>query len=252
MKRKIIEIDEERCTGCGICVSACAEAAIAIVDGKAVVVKDEYCDGLGDCIGECPESALHIVEREAPDFDPVAVEEHLHRLGAVAPEHTPPEAPLPCGCPGSSVTAFAERPAPTPPPTGGMPPQVNPSELSHFPVQLHLVPPQAPFYQDRELVVLSTCAPVASADVHWRFLRGRSVVVACPKLDKTGPYAAKLAAILAHNRIPRVQVVRMEVPCCGGLTHLVQQARDVSGRQDLEITEVVVGRDGAVRAERAA
>jgi hypothetical protein len=128
----------------------------------------------------------------------------------------------------------------------GLPARVNASELSHWPVQLHLVPVRAPFFGDRELVVLSTCAPVASADVHWRFLRGRAVVIACPKLDRTEPYVEKLAAIFAQNPIPRVQIVRMSVPCCGGLTHIVRDAVRLSGRHDLVVEEITVDLDGAI------
>jgi ferredoxin len=262
MKRKIIEIDEPRCTGCGLCVTSCAEGAIAIVNGKAKVVKDEFCDGLGACIGECPEGALRIVEREAPDFDPAAVEVHLAKQKAPREAaHAPPrfvapraEEPLACGCPGSMVRtrgAAPVRPAPRSA-DAGLPAQVNASELGQWPVQLHLVPVRAPFFADRELVVLSTCAPVASADVHWRFLRGRAVVVACPKLDRTESYVEKLAAIFASNDIPRVLVVRMEVPCCGGLTRMVQEATLRSGRRDLVVEEVVVGTEGAVMLQRDA
>jgi hypothetical protein len=139
-------------------------------------------------------------------------------------------------------------PAATPTETAaGLPGQVNPSDLRQWPVQLHLVQPGAPFFMNRELVVLSTCAPIASADVHWRYIRGRGVVVACPKLDRTEPYAAKLAAILKDPTIPRVIVLRMEVPCCGGLTRIVEEAVAASGRTDLAFEEVVVGVDGTVR-----
>ncbi len=285
MKRKIIEIDEARCTGCGLCITACAEGALELRDGVAKVIKEDFCDGLGACIGDCPEGALRIVERDAPDFDPAQVEEHLrstrgdeavaefHRQHGIedakpspvpsaadvrkALEHAKRHAPQPkggnlaCGCPGTAVKTQKPRAA-APATSGGagLPAQVNPSDLGQWPVQLHLVPPRAPFFHGKELVVLSTCGPVASADVHWRFLRGRSVVVACPKLDRTEPYVEKLAGIFAMNDIPRVIIVRMEVPCCGGLTHFVHQGLQRSGRQDLVVDEVVVGTDGAIRGER--
>ncbi len=266
MQRPILTIDRDLCNGCGQCVTACAEGAIEMRDGKAVVVKEEFCDGLGACIGECPTGALVIGQREAPAFDPDAVAVHLRRLGRAPAPHAAPHDPgthvaaappiddLPCGCPGSSVrmgdpVRAMSRPAP--PPDGGLPARVQPSELGHWPVQLHLVPIRAPFFQSgRELVVLSTCAPVASADIHWRFLRGRSVVVACPKLDRTDPYVEKLAAIFASNPIPRVIVVRMEVPCCGGLARFVALARERCGRLDLVVDEVVVGTEGDVLATR--
>jgi NAD-dependent dihydropyrimidine dehydrogenase PreA subunit len=282
MKRKIIEIDEARCTGCGLCVTACAEGALEIHDGVAKVIKEDFCDGLGACIGDCPEGALRIVERDAPDFDPTQVERHLaatrgaagvaefrkqHGLdrpaaakaGDVRTDEAAqrrPAAPghggtLACGCSGSHVKTQKPRAAASAPTAGtGLPAQVNPSDLGQWPVQLHLVPPRAPFFQGKELVVLATCGPVASADVHWRFLRGRAVVVACPKLDRTEPYVEKLAGIFASNDIPRVIIVRMEVPCCGGLTQLVHHGVVLSGRRDLVVDEVVVGTDGAIRGER--
>lgn len=281
MKRKVIEIDEARCTGCGLCITACAEGALELRDGVAKVIKMDFCDGLGACIGDCPEGALRIVERDVPDFDPAAVEQHLrqtrgaegvaefhrqHAAQAASPagfraalehaeRHAPQPAasaePLACGCPGTAVKTQKPRSA-APATSGGagLPAQVNPSDLGQWPVQLHLVPPRAPFFAGKELVVLSTCGPVASADVHWRFLRGRSVVVACPKLDRTEPYAEKLAGIFASNDIPRVIIVRMEVPCCGGLTHFVHQGLERSGRTDLVVDEVIVGTDGAIRGER--
>jgi len=309
MKRKIIEIDEARCTGCGLCITACAEGALELRDGVAKVIKEDFCDGLGACIGDCPEGALRIIEREAPDFDPAQVEQHLQKTrgaagvaefkrqhaahagldrpgGAMAGdvradgaaqrrpanpvptaadvrealEHAKRHAPQPhggggnlaCGCPGTAVKTQKPKRAAAPAPAGGagLPAQVNPSDLGQWPVQLHLVPPRAPFFAGRELVVMSTCGPIASADVHWRFLRGRSVVVACPKLDRTEPYAEKLAGIFASNDIPRVIIVRMEVPCCGGLTHFVHQGLVRSGRQDLVVDEVIMGTDGSIRGER--
>jgi ferredoxin len=242
-------------------VTGCAEGALQIVNGKAKLVNEVFCDGLGACIGECPTGALKIVEREAPAFNPVAVEAHLKRLGREPAGHShththaagskarPPAAHA--GCPGSAMrmSAASETPAPV---TGtGLPAMVQRSELAQWPVQLHLVQPGAPFFKNRELVLLSTCAPVASADVHWRFLRGRAVAVGCPKLDDTEGYVDKLAAILAEPTIPKVQVVRMEVPCCGGLTMILRQAIELSGRKDLAAEEVVVGTDGAIKSARA-
>jgi len=261
MKRAIIQINEERCTGCGQCVDACAEGAIQLVDGKARVVRTEYCDGLGACVGDCPTGALQVVEVEAPAYDSKATEAHVrltrgeagvHRMRA---QHA--HAPLPhhghdepCGCPGSAVRMPKAPSAAPAVATDGLPAKVNASELQQWPVQLHLVPVRAPFFQDKELVILSTCAPIASADVHWRFLRGRSVIVACPKLDRTEPYQEKLAAIFANNRIARVLVVRMEVPCCGGLVATAVRARDASGRADLPVDEIIVGVEGEVQGRR--
>jgi ferredoxin len=267
MKRKIITIDEEKCNGCGNCVTACAEGALKLVNGKARLVKELFCDGFGDCIGDCPTGALKIEERDTDAFDVEATKQYLkatqgeaavRRMEAAGAAHErgahpgPAARPAPPmgGCPGSRMR-FAPKtgqaPAASVPAAGaGLPGHVLDSALEQWPVQLHLVQPGAPFFQNRELVVLSTCAPVASADVHWRFLRGRSVVVGCPKLDETGPYAEKLGAILAEPTIPKVIVVRMSVPCCGGLTQIVKEAWQLSGRRDLVVEEVTVDLNGDI------
>ena len=270
MKRTIVTIDEELCNGCGECVTACAEGALQMVDGKARLVKEDFCDGFGDCIGECPTGALKIEVREAPEYDPEATRRHVATLGGeaavrrfdeAAQRHEPadpapapaarPVPPLQGGCPGSRMRSFGTesdaRPAPIPA-AGALPTQINRPELRQWPIQLHLVQAGAPFFRDRELVVMSTCAPLASADMHLRFLRGRSVVVACPKLDRTEGYVEKLAAILSEPSIPRVLVVRMEVPCCAGLTALTEEAVRLTGRPDLAADEVTVTLDGNVLA----
>lgn len=240
MKRKIIEIDESKCNGCGACVTGCAEGALQIVDGKAKLVNEVFCDGLGACIGECPTGALQIVEREAPAFSEAAVEAHLR---GQPPQRTPPAG----GCPGMQVRFGQASAASAPVAAGSAGGQVIRSELSQWPTQLHLVPVEAPFFKNRELVVLSTCSPSASPDVNWRFIRGRAIAIACPKLDRTDGYVEKLAAILASNGIPKVIIVRMEVPCCGGLTRMVQEAVRRSGRTDLAVEEAVIGLDGDLR-----
>jgi Pyruvate/2-oxoacid:ferredoxin oxidoreductase delta subunit len=269
--RKIVHIDDDLCDGCGNCIVACAESALQLVNGKARLVKDLYCDGFGDCIGECPTGALTIEEREAAEFDFEATRSHVGQVGGddavrrleeAAVEHerkeqgqaipliAQPAQPGPAGggCPGSRMRVFETAATPAEPVGVDGPKQAIPSELRQWPVQLHLVQPGAPFFRDREMVVLSTCGPVASADVHWRFLRGRSVVVACPKLDDTRPYAQKLAAILAEPSIPKVSVVRMEVPCCGGLTSIAQEAAAMSGRRDLVVEEVTLGVGGDMQS----
>lgn len=237
MKRKIIEIDEEECNGCGACVTGCAEGALKIVNGKAKLVNDVFCDGLGACIGECPTGALKIIEREAPEFDEAAVRKHIQKK-------TPPAG----GCPGMKLR-FAEpsKVAKSKVEGQGVSGQVIPSELNQWPTQLHLVPVEAPFFKNRELVVLSTCSPSASPDVNWRFIRGRAIAIACPKLDRTEGYVEKLAAILASNGIPKVIIVRMEVPCCGGLTMITKEAVRRSGCKDLIVEEAVIGLDGELR-----
>ncbi|NQU40192.1 MAG: 4Fe-4S ferredoxin [Lentisphaerae bacterium] len=261
MKRQIITIDEALCNGCGECISGCAEGALQLVDGKAKLVKEQFCDGFGDCIGTCPTGALKIEERDSEVFDAEATKinllvtqgpeavarmEEAERVHSATQASTPP--PRQGGCPGS-MARFTETPSTAAPSatSADLPGHVMASDLQQWPVQLHLVQPGAPFFKNRELVVLSTCSPIASADVHWRYIRGRGVVVACPKLDKTEPYAEKLAGILRDETIPKVIVLRMEVPCCGGLTRTVQQAVAQSGRTDLVFEEVIVGVDGTIR-----
>lgn len=237
MKRKIIKIDEDKCNGCGACVTGCAEGALQVVDGKAKLVNEVFCDGLGACIGTCPTGALEMIEREADAFDEAAVEKHI--------ETQPPKAPPAGGCPGVQIR-FGEKKTSGPfaPAASG---QVIPSELNQWPTQLHLVPPVAPFFKDRELVVLSTCSPSASPDVNWRFIRGRAIVIACPKLDRTEGYVEKLTDILKSNGIPKVIIVRMEVPCCGGLSMMVKEAAEQSGRDDLVVEEATIGLNGDLK-----
>jgi len=273
MKRKIIEIDEALCNGCGNCVTGCAEGALAIIDGKARLVKEQFCDGFGDCIGHCPTGALQVIERDADEFDIDATREYLRethgeeaarRMDEANLRHEqqhggaakPAPAPAPAshghgGCPGSMMRASlkanaassADPVAPSPVGAAG-PSRVMPSEIDQWPLQLHLVQPGAPFFKGKELVILSTCSPVAAPDVQWRFLRGRSVVIACPKLDRTDPYVEKLAAILSDPSIPKAIVVRMEVPCCGGLSRMATMAAEASGRTDLVVEEATITLDG--------
>jgi Fe-S-cluster-containing hydrogenase component 2 len=208
-RRKIISIDEKLCNGCGNCIVGCAEGALALIDGKAKLVKENFCDGFGDCIGVCPTGALKIEERESQEFDFAETIKHVEKNNNIMPV-------------------------------------VMKSEISQWPLQLHLVPPEAPFFKDRELVILSTCSPVTSPDVHWRYIRGRSVVIACPKLDQTQGYVEKLAGIFSRNNIPRAIVLRMEVPCCGGLTMLVNEALKISKPDGLAVDEVTMNLDGEI------
>lgn len=259
-QRKIIRIDEELCNGCGECITACAEGALQLVDGKAKLVKEQFCDGFGDCIGECPTGALTIEERDVQEFDMEATRDHVQstrggegvsELEAAASAHsqTPPSG----GCPGARARSLSAESAQTPSEpvsTDGLPPSVNTSELRQWPVQIHLVQPGASYFKNKELVLLSTCSPIASADVHWRFIRGRAVLVGCPKLDDTEPYAAKLGEILKEQSIPKLISVLMEVPCCGGLGSIAREAISLSGRDDLLYEEVIVGLNGEIRQIR--
>lgn len=273
--RKIITIDEEKCNGCGNCITGCAEGALQLINGKAKLVKETFCDGFGDCIGTCPTGALKIEERDSDEFDLDKTYEHVKTIrGHSSAEsmaksfnaHIDAPKKSACssgGCPGTMARVLDRENSETPKSSkGDMPssavksvlpagvedvPQVIKPEITQWPVQLHLVPPKADFFESRELVVLSTCAPVSCPDVHWRYIRGRSVVTACPKLDKTDGYVEKLAGIFSSNNIPRVVLLRMEVPCCGGLTYMVKQALALSGRgNDLIIDEVWIKLTGEI------
>ncbi len=215
--RKIIEIDEEKCDGCGLCADACHEGAIQIIDGKAKLVSETYCDGLGDCIGECPRDAITIIEREAAGFDAAAVEAHLIRQKANA--GTRPAA-TPCSCPSSALQDFDE-PASAPTTDGDRPPQ-----LRQWPVQLVLVPPGAPFLKGADLLITADCVPFATANYHDRYLADKVTVVGCPKLDDIQYYYEKLKLMLAEADPKSITVLRMEVPCCGGITQAVTKARN--------------------------
>ncbi len=209
--RKIIEIDEERCDGCGECVPACAEGAIEIVDGKARVVADKYCDGLGACMGECPNDALEIVEREADDFDEEAVEAYLkEKEKTEKPEKTLPVS----GCPSSQIKTFI----PTGAKGGGS------SNLSHWPVQIHLIQPQAPFLKGADLLVAADCTPFAYANFHQDYLKGKAVMIGCPKLDDGEAYIQKFTDIFNTAEIKSITVLVMEVPCCSALPVMIQRA----------------------------
>ncbi|MCP4756191.1 MAG: 4Fe-4S ferredoxin [Proteobacteria bacterium] len=240
--RKIIEIDEELCDGCGECVTACEEGAIQIVDGKAKVVNDVFCDGLGACIGDCPLDALKIVEREAEEFDEVAVEHHLQEL---EPRGTEEQPTMACGCPSNKLQSFVPQEACE---RANQPSTMEPTEsaLSHWPVQIHLVPPTAPFLKNADLLVVADCVPVAYANFHRDFLQGKTVMMGCPKLDDGQSYVEKFADIFRTAGIKSLTVAIMEVPCCSGLPMIVKKALEVSG-MDIPLEEVTIGiRDGSI------
>jgi len=234
--RKIVKIDEDKCTGCGLCVPSCAEGAIQIVDGKAHLVADNLCDGLGNCLGECPEGAITIEQRPAEAFDVKAV--RAHKAG--------PKAPMPRGCPSTMArTLSAGAAAATPQaPTATEP--LRPSRLGHWPVQLALVPVAGEMWRDADVLIAADCVAYALGDFHERLLAGRSLAVACPKLDDVDPYIEKLTRVFAGNDIRSVTVAHMEVPCCGGLVSLVREALARAGRDDLELIDITVGVDGSI------
>lgn len=252
-RRRIIRIDEELCTGCGQCVPACAEGALEIVDGKVRVVEEILCDGLGACLGECPDGALTVEEREAPEFDEAAVGLRLARVGMPDAGHSRVEseaAPLQSfsGCPGSLSRLLrpddATAPQPAADPAGPIDgPRPAESLLGHWPVQLGLVNPLAPFLRHSDLLIAADCAPVAYRLFHEDFLDGRSVVLACPKLDDAAAHQAKLTELLQASAPRSVTVVHMEVPCCFGLLALVRQAAEVAGL-DVPVEEAVISVSG--------
>jgi ferredoxin len=250
--RKIVKIDEEKCDGCGTCVPSCAEGALQIIDGKAKLISEVYCDGLGACLGECPMDAITIEEREADDFDEAAVEAHLHQQ-----EHA--EDTLPCGCPSATVTEFEKPPAFAGCPSANVArftretqseatateTERQDSMLGHWPVQLTLVPPTAPFLKGADVVLAADCVPFAYPEFHRDFLKNRSLLVACPKLDDYQAHLQKLVAILREADVNSLRVLHMEVPCCSGLVHMAQQAIAASGK-DVPFSEVTIG----VRGDR--
>jgi Pyruvate/2-oxoacid:ferredoxin oxidoreductase delta subunit len=251
MKRQIITIDEEKCNGCGLCVAACAEGAIQLVNGKARLVRDDYCDGLGACLGECPQDAISMEEREAPAFDPAAVAARLgHGEDAKSASPAPPHGGHhhPGGaCPGMAMLDFGKAPQRTA--SGASDKTSTPSELRQWPVQLHLVPPTAPYWRDADLLLAADCTAFALGGFHGELLQGRRLIIACPKLDDTDGYVEKLTTILAENEVRSLTVARMEVPCCGGLVRIAQQALAASGR-DIPFEVVTVGIQGDMRKER--
>ncbi|MBN1917842.1 MAG: 4Fe-4S binding protein [Verrucomicrobia bacterium] len=250
--RKIVRIDRDKCDGCGLCVMACAEGALQIVDGKAQLVGEVYCDGLGACLGECPQGAITVEEREAEAFNEAAVQEHLeaHRP---YPMPSPQPAPVPSfgGCPGAMArTIKREAPAASSRSGVGAPSQ---SALANWPVQLHLVPVQAPYLRGARLLIAADCVPVALADFHRELLDGRTLVIGCPKLDDVEAYAGKLAELFRLNDVASIDVAYMEVPCCSGLVRLVRAALAGSGKETpLHLIKIGIGGDVLERTSAVA
>jgi len=246
MIRKIVTIDEDKCNGCGLCVPACAEGAIRIVNGKAVLAADNLCDGLGACLGECPQDAIRVIEREADAFDEEAVEQHLQEVGRPA-LHAPAAAPPPHhpaggGSPGSRVVNFAAPPAAAAA-TDTRDATPRPSRLGQWPVQLHLVPVNAPYFRGADLLIAADCVPFAFAGFHEEMLAGKALVVGCPKLDDLRAYVAKLTEIFRSNDLKSITVVKMEVPCCTGIVMAAREALAAAGRE-IPFHEITVGIQG--------
>lgn len=239
--RKIIEINEDLCNGCGNCIISCAEGALQIVEGKAKLVAEKYCDGLGACLGECPTGALKVIEKEAEDFDETAVE---HHLAQVKNEQEQVSDRLPCGCPSTNLQMFGSKSAcqKANTPVSHQPME---SELTHWPVQIRLVPSTAPFLQGADLLVAADCTPFAYADFHKDFIQGKVVLVGCPKFDDAQLYVDKFTEVFEKANIRSVTTVVMEVPCCQGLPVIVKKAMENAGKS-IPMEYVILGLRGDV------
>ncbi len=218
--RNIVKIDEKKCNGCGVCIPACAEGALQIIDGKARLVKDIYCDGLGACLGKCPQDAITIMQREAEEFDAKAAEEHMKTSRTAPVDHT-----YFTGCPSAQTMQLKTEEKPT----VDIPEKRQP-RISNWPYKLKLLPPNAPFFKNADLLIAADCVPFAYADFHEDMLKNRTLAIGCPKLDDATLYRNKLAEIFRTANIRSVTVVNMEVPCCFGLNRLVQEALELSGK----------------------
>ncbi len=239
VKRKIIEIDEELCDGCGQCVIACAEGAIKIIDGKARLVSEKYCDGLGACIGECPQGAIKIVEREAEEFDEEAVEAYLKEIEAEKERTTKFE------CPSSKPKVLQpEKPLMDVEST-----EEVVSHLGHWPVQIKLIPPNASFLNNAHLLVTADCVPVAYPMLHQRFLKDKVIMLGCPKFDNVEEYVKKFSDIFKLNNIKKVTVLVMEVPCCAALPIIVKKGMEMAN-VDVEIEQIVISTKGKVLSKK--
>jgi Pyruvate/2-oxoacid:ferredoxin oxidoreductase delta subunit len=227
--RNIVQIDEKKCNGCGLCIPACAEGALQIIDGKAKLVKDVYCDGLGACLGKCPQDAITIIQREATEFDEKAAQEHVKESRTAPTDHT-----RFTGCPSTQTMQLKPEAEPSTNVT-----EKRKSQLSTWPVQLKLLPPNAPFLKNADLLITADCVPFAYANFHEDMLKNRTLIVGCPKLDDVTLYRNKLAQIFRIADIRTVNVVNMEVPCCFGLHRLVQEAMELSGKKVPLIQETI-------------
>jgi ferredoxin len=255
VRRKIIKIDEEKCDGCGLCIPACPEGALQIIDGKARLVKESFCDGLGACLGECPKGALTIEEREAEEYDeegviaylreksPELLEKHLRHLKEHA--HELPKHHSHAGitsCPSAQMLHWESK-------EEKVREEVRiSSELRQWPIQLHLVSPVAPYFQNADLILVADCVPFAYANFHQVFLRGKAIAIGCPKLDDTDAYVDKIEQIIRNSNIKSLKVIHMEVPCCYGLVYIAKEALSKSGK-DIPFEAVVIGIKGEILKE---
>lgn len=250
MKRKVIQIDQETCIGCGLCTNACMQGAIQLVDGKAKLVSESYCDGLGMCLPQCPVDAIKLVEKETDAFDKERFNIKLKGQGApsggcpstktMVLDKKDNSESLPCGCP-STLSKVIDKQDDDQASKGS-----QPSRLRQWPIQLHLVNPAAPYFKNANLLLSADCVMAAYGDFQEKLLKNRAIAIACPKLDNSQGYVEKLSQILMQNDIKTIVVARMEVPCCGGISSLIKQALQLSGK-DIPLREVVVGMDGSIK-----
>ena len=248
--RRIVKIDESKCNGCGLCVPSCAEGAIEIIDGKARLVADNLCDGLGNCLGECPEGAITVEDAPAAEpFDPRAViarrqvfdKQTDKKTGNNAGKHADTPAHT-CGCPGTMLRKLNAQPAAEP--AKSCPSDQRPSALGQWPVQLTLLPVGGDIWKDADVLIAADCVAFAMNGFHEEMLAGKTLAIACPKLDDVEPYISKLTQIFAENEIHSITVVYMEVPCCLGLVRVVEAALQQAGRSDIEFKKITVGING--------
>ncbi len=248
--RNIIEIDEDLCNGCGNCIISCAEGALEIVDGKARLVAERYCDGLGACLGECPTGALTVIQREADDFDEDAVEHRLEELAHKA-DHEKPET-MACGCPSTHIQTFAPQASACACANAPVELEANTSALGHWPVQIKLVPGNASFLKNADLLVAADCTAYAYASFHKDLLTGKALMVGCPKFDDARAYIKKFAEIFETASIKSVTVAIMEVPCCSGLPEIIRYGMKMAGKQ-IPLDKIVISSRGEIiKRERLA
>lgn len=243
MLRKIVEIDENKCNGCGLCVDACHEGAIEIIDGKAKLISDEYCDGLGNCLPDCPTGAIEIIEREAVEYSDEAVQ----KLKEEKETKSEPSSKMPCGCPGSADKRIERKPV-----VSGKRAEFNfskpvetVSELRQWPVQLNLINTRAQYLDRADLLVAADCTAYAYANFHSDFIKGRITVIGCPKLDDVSYYKEKLTEMIKNCNFKSITVVRMEVPCCGGIVNAVKGAM-LQAQVIVPYSEIIIGTDGSL------
>lgn len=235
MIRKIIQIEPDKCNGCGLCAAACHEGAIGMIDGKATLLRDDYCDGLGDCLPVCPTNAISFIEREALEYNETEVKSNMEKKKMEK---------LPCGCPGTNAKAIVRNDNPvinTTPSIG-----ISGSQLNQWPVQIKLVPVNAPYFDGANLLIAADCAAYAYANFHEDFIKGKITIIGCPKLDE-GDYSEKLTEILKQNDIKNIAIVRMEVPCCGGIEHATKVALQNSGKM-IPWQVITISTDGQIIA----